>query len=348
MPAVTGRDRARAQAGRGGAGARHPGLVQGGVGPAARHQLVVRSELDQLAAVDHADEVGPLGGRQPVGDHDHGPALEQPVDRRLDQRLGAGVEARGRLVEHEHRRIGERGPGQRHELLLAGRQPAAPLAHLGVEAVGQHGEAVVGADGTQRVVDLGVGGVGPGQPHVVADGAVEQEPLLRDDHDAPPQRRERGVAQVDPAEAHVPLVSGRRGGRRAWPASTCRHRSGPPARAATRRGCAASRRGAPGARRRRRTTRRRCRCRPRREGRRRPGRSSTSTAVSSSSYSFCRPAPADWTRLNSWLSCCTGSNRLDSVSTKKATVPTVSMPSCTHQPPTPRATAVVAPGRPAR
>ena len=73
----------------------------------------------------------------------------------------------------------------------------------------------------------------------------------------------------------------------------------------------------------------------------RPARSGTSTRSSSSSYSLWSPAPADWTMLNSWLSCCTGSNRLDSVRTKNATVPTVRRPSWTHQPPMPSARAVV-------
>ncbi len=45
--------------------------------------------------------------------------------------------------------------------------------------------------------------------------------------------------------------------------------------------------------------------------------------------------------LNSWLSCCTGSNRLERVSTKKVTVPMVTVPWLTSQPPTPTTAAVV-------
>ena len=55
-----------------------------------------------------------------------GAALHQPVHGVLDQHLGAGVEAGGGLVEHQHGRVGQRGPGQRHELLLPRRQPASP------------------------------------------------------------------------------------------------------------------------------------------------------------------------------------------------------------------------------
>ena len=63
-----------------------------------------------------------LRGREAVGDDHDGSALHEADHGRLDQRLGARVEARRGLVEHEEGRIDERGPGQRHELLLAGRQ----------------------------------------------------------------------------------------------------------------------------------------------------------------------------------------------------------------------------------
>ena len=72
-----------------------------------------------------------------------------------------------------------------------------------------------------------------------------------------------------------------------------------------------------------------------------PGRSGTSAGVSSSSYSLLRPAPADWTVLNSCESCCTGSNRFDSVSRKKVTTPIVIASVWTIQPPMPTAIAVV-------
>ncbi len=62
--------------------------------------------------------VGPLHRRQPVGDHNHRAALHQALERSLHRRLRARVEVRRRLVEHEHRRIDERGPGQRDELPL--------------------------------------------------------------------------------------------------------------------------------------------------------------------------------------------------------------------------------------
>ena len=60
------------------------------------------------------------------------------------------------------------------------------------------------------------------------------------------------------------------------------------------------------------------------------------------SNSLARPAPADCTMLNSWLSWFSGSNRFESVSTKNVTVPSVTVaPSATSHPPTASVAAVV-------
>src|SRR5690242_8978751 len=45
------------------------GVLQGGVDPPGGDQLVVGALLDDLAPVDHDDEVGVADRRQPVGDH---------------------------------------------------------------------------------------------------------------------------------------------------------------------------------------------------------------------------------------------------------------------------------------
>ena len=66
-----------------------PGLVHLGVAPArARPARRASPTSTMRPAVDDHDPVGPHGGREPVGDQDGGPALEQHVERRLDLRLG--------------------------------------------------------------------------------------------------------------------------------------------------------------------------------------------------------------------------------------------------------------------
>ena len=61
------------------------------------------------------------------------------------------------------------------------------------------------ADGTERVVDLLVGRSLLGDPDVVANGAVEQEPLLGHDADPLAQGPKGCVAHIDPG-VHHPTV----------------------------------------------------------------------------------------------------------------------------------------------
>ena len=111
---------------------------------------------------------------RPLGDDPHGA---------LHLGLGLQVEVRRGLVEQQDGGVDEPGAGQRDELALAGRQAAAALADV---LTGSRGgmRATKSWAPTARaaVLDLGVGGVGPSVGDVVADGAGEQERLLR--HDA--------------------------------------------------------------------------------------------------------------------------------------------------------------------
>jgi hypothetical protein len=56
------------------------------------------------------------------------------------------VEVRGRLVEHEHARVGEEGAGERDQLALAGGERLAALVDDGVEPVGHPLDDVGEAD----------------------------------------------------------------------------------------------------------------------------------------------------------------------------------------------------------
>ena len=92
------------------------------------------------AGVDDQDLVGFPDGGEPVRDHQRGPAGERRFKRALYGDLGFGVQVRGRLVEHYHRRGLQQEPGHRDTLLLPARQPVAPVPHHGVQAIGQAGD----------------------------------------------------------------------------------------------------------------------------------------------------------------------------------------------------------------
>ena len=70
------------------------------------------------------------------------PLLARPVDQIVDVARGDRVEAGGRLVQEEHLRIVEQGPGQTDPL-------AQPLGQLAADIVGPSGEV----DGTQGTLD---------------------------------------------------------------------------------------------------------------------------------------------------------------------------------------------------
>ena len=100
-------------------------------------QLGVRALLDDPSRVQHDDPVRPRRGGQPVRHDERGPPARQRLARRQHGRLGRRVERGGGLVEQQHVRIDQRGPGQADELALPGRQALAALAHLLPEPVGE-------------------------------------------------------------------------------------------------------------------------------------------------------------------------------------------------------------------
>jgi len=67
----------------------------------------MRAVLDDPSAVEHEDPVGPLDGREPMRDHDRGPAEHQPSEGLLDEVLALVVERRGRLIEQQDGRVAQ-------------------------------------------------------------------------------------------------------------------------------------------------------------------------------------------------------------------------------------------------
>ena len=113
------------------------------------------------------------------------------------------------------------------------REPALP--HLGVEPLGQRGEALVARRCSRSAASTSSSvALRPADAHVVEDRAVEQEALLGHDDDALAQRPQAWRRAGRRRRRRPRPRSGRRGGRPAWPASTCRRRSARPAPAARR------------------------------------------------------------------------------------------------------------------
>ena len=182
-----------------------PGGVQGGVGGRRRDQVVVGAQLDQPPP-----STTPTRSARSAVDSRWAITTTVRPSMSRSTRLRPAPRCRGRGWTSPRRarappdRPGPPGPATR----AASRRRTAgcPLAHLGVEALGEQGEALAGADRLEGGIDLGVGGPRPGDADVVADGAVEQEPLLRDDHDPPPQRRSVASRRSTPPNSTDPSV----------------------------------------------------------------------------------------------------------------------------------------------
>ncbi len=172
--------------------------------PPCASSSVVRALLDQPPLVQHEHVVGALGGGQVVRDDQGRAALHQPVQRPQHPVRRAGVEGRGRLVEHQHRGVAEQSPRDGDPLGLAAGEPPAALADAGVVPVRQQGDEPVGVRGDGGRPDGLLGGLGPAVGDVVADRAVDEQRLLEHDGDVAAQAGPGQVAQVVAVEQHPP------------------------------------------------------------------------------------------------------------------------------------------------
>jgi hypothetical protein len=93
--------------------------------------------------------------------------------------LGAGIQGRGRLVEHQHRRRLDDRPGDRQPLPLPARHPRAPWPRHGLIAVWQFADELVGLGDRGRRLHFGVGGVQAAIANVLADAGVKEHRFLQ-------------------------------------------------------------------------------------------------------------------------------------------------------------------------
>ena len=136
-----------------------------------------------------------------MGDRDRRPADCEPIECSGDPHLGERVDRRRRLVEDQHVGIGQPGPDQRDQLPLPGGQRLAsfadPRRQTVVERVDPVGRAEVGDDR----LDLGSLVLsGRAKPMFASDRVVEQERLLRHDHQTSAQFVGIHIDEVDAAD----------------------------------------------------------------------------------------------------------------------------------------------------
>ena len=116
-----------------------------------------------------------------------------------DGPLSGHVQGAGGLVQQQHRRVPQQGPGNGDALGLPLGQAVAMLSHGGVQPPVHGGDEIPGAGGLQGLPQLPVVGVGLHHPQIVGNGAGEQGVALGYIGEIPPQS---GV------HLHLPPVGG--------------------------------------------------------------------------------------------------------------------------------------------
>ena len=93
-----------------------------GIDAAVLDQFLMRARLDDPALVEDDKPVHLGQRRQAMRNGDHRLAVHQREEVFLDRRFHFGIERRGRLVEHQNRRVLEQDAGDSDALALASGQ----------------------------------------------------------------------------------------------------------------------------------------------------------------------------------------------------------------------------------
>ena len=174
--------------------------MQGGVAAIGADQIAGAAVLDDTAVLENQHAVGDRHRGQPMSDDQRGSLGQDGPKGTLNQPFTRDVEGRCRLVKDQHRRVSQKCAGERDQLALPGAEPGTPSGDVGLIAVRQRGDELLGAHRSSGRDDLGVGGVGPAEADIVRDGAGEQKVLLSDHHDVPSQFGLIDAAQIDPVK----------------------------------------------------------------------------------------------------------------------------------------------------
>jgi hypothetical protein len=124
-----------------------------------------------------------------VGDHERRAALDERAQRGQQRIARRGVQAGGRLVEHEHRGVAQQRPRDGQAPALAAAQPAAARAQAGLPAAGKRADDLEHLRGAGGVLELVQGGVRPCLAQRVGHGDVGQQRLLAEHGDRLPHGR---------------------------------------------------------------------------------------------------------------------------------------------------------------
>mmetsp|Transcript_28510 Transcript_28510/g.84410 ORF Transcript_28510/g.84410 Transcript_28510/m.84410 type:complete len:235 (-) Transcript_28510:1478-2182(-) len=168
----------------------------------AADELVVGAGLDQLATVDHRNQVRVLDRRQPVRDDNGGAPDHEVVQRLLHQALALCVERTGGLVQQHDLRVLEDCARDCDALLLPAAQAQAALAHTCLVRAGQAVDEVVRVGGLGSGNHLLLAGVRAAHEDVLKDCRREERGLLADEAGVGTKPLEVQLAEVHTVQQH--------------------------------------------------------------------------------------------------------------------------------------------------
>ncbi len=162
------------------------------------------------SVMEHEDAVRALDRRQAMRDHHRRPALEQRLERVLDQPLGLRIDARRRLVEDQDRRVVGQRAREREQLALPGGEIVAPLAHRAPSSRPGAGDELVGVHVREPRPRRARATISvAAERDVVRDVAGEEHHVLEHDADAAAQPR-RAATRARPRRRPACARSARR------------------------------------------------------------------------------------------------------------------------------------------
>ena len=139
--------------------------------------------------------------------HDTRAPLHKRGEGVLHERFAFRIERARRLIEHEHRAIGQNGTRNGDALALAARQLHAALADLGFESLRQAFDEFQRVRTRRRFANLVHAGARLAIRDILGNAAVEQQRFLRHISDLATQRLLRALRDVLPIKKNAPLLN---------------------------------------------------------------------------------------------------------------------------------------------
>jgi len=100
--------------------------------PAFGQQLIMGTDLADLAFIEDNDLIGLADSGEAMGDNDGATAGDQLIDGLLDELFGFGIDGRGGLIQYQDGGIVQKGTDKRQQLPLTEGQAAAPFHDIKV------------------------------------------------------------------------------------------------------------------------------------------------------------------------------------------------------------------------